>query len=259
MTGGGINATGISTGSNIIGTALGDTITGGNGNDTITGGAGSDSMTGGAGNDLFVVGGTDVNGDTIQGNGDTDTLQLTATTNLTNVGSFGGVETLLLDEGVALTIDNAQLADVDAIVGTGDNGGESLSITASGGNDTIDLSASAFTLDTNDVSIAVEAGGGNDMVTLTAGNDSVNGGDGNDTIIGGAGADTINDGNGTDLGSYDDITAIEKLVGKKKFAELLGDLITKPPGKPTLVSATDERPEISNHDLAVSELLSSPL
>lgn len=55
------------------------------------------------------------------------------------------------------------------------------------------------------------------------------------------------------------ITAIEKLVGKKKFAELLGDLITKPPGKPTLVSATDERPEISNHDLAVSELLSSPL
>lgn len=55
------------------------------------------------------------------------------------------------------------------------------------------------------------------------------------------------------------ITAIEKLVGKKKFAELLGDLITKPPGKPTLVSETDERPEISNHDLAVSELLSSPL
>jgi len=207
MTGGGINATAISTGSNIIGTALGDTITGGNGNDTITGGAGSDSMTGGAGNDLFVVGGTDVNGDTIQGNGDTDTLQLTANTDLTQAASFGGVETLLLDEGVALTINNAQLADVDAIVGTGDNGGESLSITASGGDDTIDLSASAFTLDTNDVSIAVEAGAGNDMVTLTAGNDSVNGGDGNDTIIGGAGTDTINGGNGTDLVSYADITA----------------------------------------------------
>jgi hypothetical protein len=53
------------------------------------------------------------------------------------------------------------------------------------------------------------------------------------------------------------ITAIEKLVGKKKFAELLGDLITKPPGKPTLVPETDQRPEISNHDMAVSELLSS--
>ena len=55
------------------------------------------------------------------------------------------------------------------------------------------------------------------------------------------------------------ITAIEKLVGKKKFSEVLGDLVVKPPGKPTLVPVTDERPEISNHDLAVSELLSSPL
>lgn len=40
------------------------------------------------------------------------------------------------------------------------------------------------------------------------------------------------------------ITAMEKLVGKKKFAETLGDLIVKPEGKPVLVPESDERKEI---------------
>lgn len=40
------------------------------------------------------------------------------------------------------------------------------------------------------------------------------------------------------------ITDLEKLLGKKKFAEMLGDYIVKPAGKPTLVSATDKRPAI---------------
>lgn len=39
------------------------------------------------------------------------------------------------------------------------------------------------------------------------------------------------------------ITKMEKLVGKKKLAELLGDLIEKPKGKPTLAPMTDSRPE----------------
>ncbi len=39
------------------------------------------------------------------------------------------------------------------------------------------------------------------------------------------------------------ITNMEKLMGKKKFNELLGDFITKPRGKPTLVPITDKRPE----------------
>ncbi|MEL5900227.1 DUF2800 domain-containing protein [Clostridium sporogenes] len=41
------------------------------------------------------------------------------------------------------------------------------------------------------------------------------------------------------------ITNMEKLMGKKKFNELLGDFITKPKGKPTLVPVTDKRPEIN--------------
>ncbi len=37
------------------------------------------------------------------------------------------------------------------------------------------------------------------------------------------------------------LAQLEKLTGKKQFAELMGDLITWPPGKPTLVSADDAR------------------
>ncbi len=42
------------------------------------------------------------------------------------------------------------------------------------------------------------------------------------------------------------ITAMEKLMGKKKFQDILGTLVAKPPGKPTLVPDTDKRPAISN-------------
>jgi hypothetical protein len=38
------------------------------------------------------------------------------------------------------------------------------------------------------------------------------------------------------------ITAMEKLLGKKAFAEILGTLIEKPAGKPTLVPESDKRP-----------------
>lgn len=41
------------------------------------------------------------------------------------------------------------------------------------------------------------------------------------------------------------ITAMSSLLGKKKFEELLGSLIFKPPGKPTLVPETDKRPAIN--------------
>lgn len=41
------------------------------------------------------------------------------------------------------------------------------------------------------------------------------------------------------------ITAMEKLLGKAKFQEILGGLIEKPPGKPTLVPLSDKRQVIN--------------
>lgn len=42
------------------------------------------------------------------------------------------------------------------------------------------------------------------------------------------------------------ITAMEKIVGKKQLAEILGELIIKPDGKPTLVPESDKRPELNS-------------
>src|SRR5699024_9651498 len=42
------------------------------------------------------------------------------------------------------------------------------------------------------------------------------------------------------------ITAMEKILGKKTFAERLADLVIKPAGKPTLVPESDKRPELNS-------------
>jgi len=40
------------------------------------------------------------------------------------------------------------------------------------------------------------------------------------------------------------ITEMEKLMGKKKFGEILGSLVYKPQGKITLVPEADKRPPV---------------
>ncbi len=41
------------------------------------------------------------------------------------------------------------------------------------------------------------------------------------------------------------LTEMQKLMGKETFQKVLGDLIYKPPGKPTLVSVSDKRPAMN--------------
>jgi hypothetical protein len=49
------------------------------------------------------------------------------------------------------------------------------------------------------------------------------------------------------------ITAMEKILGKKRFADVLSDLIVKPPGKPTLVDLEDKRPELNSTAAAITD------
>ena len=49
------------------------------------------------------------------------------------------------------------------------------------------------------------------------------------------------------------ISEMEKKLGKKKFSELLGGLIVKPEGKPTLVPENDKRPAISMNNTAMAD------
>lgn len=49
------------------------------------------------------------------------------------------------------------------------------------------------------------------------------------------------------------ITAMEKLLSKVTFAELLNPFIIKPPGKPTLVSESDKRPEWNSAEAAAKD------
>lgn len=49
------------------------------------------------------------------------------------------------------------------------------------------------------------------------------------------------------------ITAMTKLLGKKRFEEILGTLVIKPQGKPVLAPESDKRPEMHNIDDAFDE------
>jgi|SRR5690554_6078210 len=49
------------------------------------------------------------------------------------------------------------------------------------------------------------------------------------------------------------LTQIEALVGKKNFEPILGDLVIKPQGKPTLVPESDKRPELTPNTAAVAD------
>ncbi len=54
------------------------------------------------------------------------------------------------------------------------------------------------------------------------------------------------------------LTEFEKLMGKKRFAELLGDYVSKPPGKLALVPESDPRPPVDLNDSPDQEFAALP-
>ena len=46
------------------------------------------------------------------------------------------------------------------------------------------------------------------------------------------------------------LAGLEKVMGRKPFAEALAGYVTTPPGKPTLVKASDRRAAITNQPTA---------
>ena len=172
-------------------------------------------MIGGLGNDVFVFGGTlDVtSGETVDGTSGTDTLLVTATTDLTGL-VMANIDGVSIASGQTATFTGAQVTGQSWTV-TGVAGGveEVLAVNAAA-NATVNLST-IFTAVTN-ASIALNGAGGAETLTGSsavdtisglAGTDSVLGGGGadslfagadNDTLVGGAGSDTLSGGAGSD-------------------------------------------------------------
>lgn len=55
------------------------------------------------------------------------------------------------------------------------------------------------------------------------------------------------------LPELETITKLERLMGRAAFADVLGDLIVKPAGKPALVPEGDKRPEINSAESAAAD------
>ena len=214
-----VNNAGIS----LVGAAGAENLTGSLGADTLTGGLGLDVMAGGAGNDTFVFNGTtDVGmGESVDGGADTDTIRLTATTDLSTV-SLTSIEALSLAEGANATFTGDQITTKNWIV-TGTSGGvvETVVVNAAAAA-TVDISGitsvnhAAFQLNGSTGDEVLTGSAGSDTLTGGLGSDAMSGGDGDDTFVYNGTPDvgateTVNGGNGTDtvrLASNTNLTTV---------------------------------------------------
>ncbi|MFM8754112.1 MAG: calcium-binding protein, partial [Phenylobacterium sp.] len=150
---------------------------------------GADQLSGGAGADTFIFNGTaDVGaGESVDGGADTDTLHLTATTDLSSV-SITGIEALTLAEAADATFAGSQITGANWTV-AGTTGGvvERVIVTAAA-NATVNLSG--ITTVTN-AAFRIDGSTGDEVLTGTAGSDTITGGLGSDAMSGGGGDDTF--------------------------------------------------------------------
>jgi Ca2+-binding RTX toxin-like protein len=164
----------------LVGGTGDDKLYGDAGNDTITGGDGVDTAEGGAGNDVFVISGTVLAAERINGQGDLDTLRLSANATLSSGSIVSNVEQLDLGSNNNLTIATTDLIDFSAmtLAGSGQIVGDNQNNRINGtlGNDVLVGGAGADTL---------AGGGGNDLFVVSGSEmngDVLTGGDGTDTL-----------------------------------------------------------------------------
>ena len=176
-----------------FGQAGDDSITGGLGDDQLHGGDGIDYLYGGLGNDLLWgdAGNDQLDGgggrDALYGGAGDDTLRLTLSAALTGYVLDGGDGN---DNAIVSVVTPETTARVltDATLGLA--GVERLTLTAGGGNDTIEIRGVA--------SIVIDAGAGDDTIVAGPAGGSIYGGLGTDFITAGNGTDYLNGGGGAD-------------------------------------------------------------
>ncbi len=159
----------------LLGGAGDDTLVGGLDADSLQGGLGADHLQGGGQDDTFLVSGSELTGDEIDGGSGTDVLRFSADVTLGD-GGFATTGVEILDmAGFTLQVQATTPIDLSGltIVHAGPISGTWTAnrITGSAGPDAID--------------------GG-------AGSDRLNGGDGDDTLRGGLGSDVLAGGAGND-------------------------------------------------------------
>ncbi|SFK87048.1 beta strand repeat-containing protein [Falsiroseomonas stagni] len=183
---------------NLVGTADADTITGLAGADTLRGAGGADHLDGGVGNDVIVVNTNDVvAGERLIGGNGTDILFADSSTNISAATQIIGIEYLLLDANITVTLSAAQ---VSAFGGIQTQGAFGWNLLAAG--------SGSFDFRTTTLDRLVG-------FVASAGADTILGGAGNEAFSGGAGADSIDAGDGNDrvVVNTNDVVAGERLAG----------------------------------------------
>jgi Ca2+-binding RTX toxin-like protein len=126
-------------------------------------------------------------GEQVDGVSGTDTVRVTATTNLTGV-TFSNIDAVSLADGVTATFAGSQISGQTwAVSGAAGGGTETLAVTAAFG---ASVNLSGLT-GLTDLSVTLTGAGGAETLTGSTAADRITGGAGADSLTGGGGADVF--------------------------------------------------------------------
>jgi uncharacterized delta-60 repeat protein len=184
------------------GANVADYVDAGLGNDTISGGTGADTLIGGpavllpgqSDDDTFLVTGSELDADSMDGGAGTDTLRFTGVVNLGAGFSLNRMEQLDMG-GFQFNINTPAPVDLSSLtrVGTGAN------IIGDGGANIITGTQSGDFINSGAGSDTLRGDAGADYLNGDAGDDIVHGGSGGDTLIGSGGIDQLFGDDGDDI------------------------------------------------------------